>query len=141
MNIEISKERMLEMAKKLASMDFCPEQRVFYKNILRMVKADVEGRLLVLPRKVGDVVYEILEETVPNHYFYISEHKVQDVSVKAVKYAFYTRPMDDFIDTGSGSGIGFGLCEDITHAVIDEEKMTSIRKYHTITEAKNGANA
>ena len=49
--------------------------------------------------------------------------------------------MDDFIDTGSGSGIGFGLCEDITHAVIDEEKMTSIRKYHTITEAKNGAGA
>ena len=49
MNIEISKERMLEMAKKLASMDFCPEQRVFYKNILRMVKADTEGRLLVLP--------------------------------------------------------------------------------------------
>lgn len=57
------------------------------------------------------------------------------------KYAFYTRPMDDFIDTGSGSGIGFGLCEDITHAVIDEEKMTSLRKYHTITEAKNGAGA
>lgn len=57
MNIEISKERMLEMAKKLASMDFCPEQRVFYKNILRMVKADVEGRLLVLPCKVGDTVY------------------------------------------------------------------------------------
>jgi 4-O-beta-D-mannosyl-D-glucose phosphorylase len=57
------------------------------------------------------------------------------------KYAFYTRPMDDFIETGSGGGIGFGLCDDITHAVIDEEKMTSIRKYHTITEAKNGAGA
>lgn len=57
------------------------------------------------------------------------------------KYAFYTRPMDDFIDTGSGGGIGFGLCEDITHAVIDEEKMTSIRRYHTITESKNGAGA
>lgn len=57
------------------------------------------------------------------------------------KYAFYTRPMDDFIDTGSGGGIGFGLCEDITRAVIDEEKMTSIRRYHTITEAKNGAGA
>lgn len=57
------------------------------------------------------------------------------------KYAFYTRPMDDFIDTGSGGGIGFGLCEDITHAVIDEEKMTSIRRYHTITEVKNGAGA
>lgn len=57
------------------------------------------------------------------------------------KYAFYTRPMDDFIETGSGGGIGFGLCEDITHAVVDEEKMTSIRRYHTITEAKNGAGA
>ncbi|MGN0269889.1 MAG: glycosidase [Candidatus Weimeria sp.] len=57
------------------------------------------------------------------------------------KYAFYTRPMDDFIETGSGSGIGFGLCDDITHPVIDEEKMTSIRKYHQITETKNGAGA
>lgn len=57
------------------------------------------------------------------------------------KYAFYTRPMDDFIDTGSGGGIGFGLCDDITNAVIDEEIITSARKYHTITEAKNGAGA
>ena len=57
------------------------------------------------------------------------------------KYAFYTRPMDDFIDTGSGGGIGFGLCDDITHAVIDEEKIISPRRYHTITESKNGAGA
>ena len=57
------------------------------------------------------------------------------------KYAFYTRPMDGFIDTGSGSGIGFGLCEDITHPVIDEEKIINCRKYHTITESKNGAGA
>lgn len=57
------------------------------------------------------------------------------------KYAFYTRSMDDFIETGSGGGIGFSLCEHIEHAVIDEELMTSRRKYHTITEAKNGAGA
>lgn len=57
------------------------------------------------------------------------------------KYAFYTRPMDDFIETGSGGGIGFGLCEDITHAVIDEEIITSPRRYHTITESKNGEGA
>ena len=57
------------------------------------------------------------------------------------RYAFYTRPMDDFIDTGSGGGIGFGLCDDIEHAVIDEEIITSKRRYHTITEAKNGAGA
>lgn len=57
------------------------------------------------------------------------------------KYAFYTRPMDDFIETGSGGGIGFGLCDDITNAVIDEEIITSKRVYHTITESKNGAGA
>ena len=57
------------------------------------------------------------------------------------KYAFYTRPMDDFIETGSGGGIGFGLCEDITHPVIDEERIISRRRYHTITESKNGAGA
>ena len=57
------------------------------------------------------------------------------------KYAFYTRPMDDFIETGSGGGIGFGLCDDILHPVVGEEKILSRRKYHTITEAKNGAGA
>ena len=57
------------------------------------------------------------------------------------KYAFNTRPMDGFIETGSGGGIGFGLCEDICHAVIDEEKIISERIYHTLTEAKNGAGA
>ena len=49
--------------------------------------------------------------------------------------------MDGFIDTGSGGGIGFGLCDDITHPVIEHERITSRRKYHTITEAKNGAGA
>ena len=57
------------------------------------------------------------------------------------KYAFYTRPMDDFIETGSGGGIGFGLCGDITNPVIDEEKIINLRRYHTITESKNGAGA
>lgn len=57
------------------------------------------------------------------------------------KYMFYTRPMDSFIDTGSGGGVGVGFCDDITNAVIDKEVITSKRKYHTITEAKNGAGA
>ncbi|MBO2517924.1 MAG: glycosidase [Clostridiales bacterium] len=57
------------------------------------------------------------------------------------KYAFYTRPMDGFINTGSGGGIGFGLCDDIARAVIGEEIITSRRRYHTITESKNGAGA
>lgn len=57
------------------------------------------------------------------------------------KYAFYTRPMVGFIETGSGGGIGFGLCEDIRHAVIGEERIISRRIYHTLTESKNGAGA
>lgn len=57
------------------------------------------------------------------------------------KYMFYTRPMDGFIETGSGGGIGVGFCDDIANAVIGEEVITSRRKYHTITEAKNGAGA
>lgn len=56
-------------------------------------------------------------------------------------YAFYTRPMDGFISTGSGGGIGFGLCKDITHAVIKEETITSARRFHTVTEGKNGSGA
>ncbi len=58
------------------------------------------------------------------------------------KYAFYTRPQDDFIQTGSGGGICFGLADDITHAEIREkETVVSPRRYHQITEYKNGAGA
>lgn len=55
------------------------------------------------------------------------------------KYAFYTRPMDGFIETGKGSGICIGYCDNIEKPVIEEEFLVSSRKYHTITEAKNGA--
>ena len=54
------------------------------------------------------------------------------------KYALYTRPQDGFIDTGSGGGIGWALVDDMTHAEVKEEKIIYERKYHTITEAKNG---
>lgn len=54
------------------------------------------------------------------------------------KYAFYTRPQDGFIDTGSGGGIGWALVDDITHAEVREEKVINPRHYHTITEVKNG---
>lgn len=54
------------------------------------------------------------------------------------KYAFYTRPQDGFIDTGSGGGIGWALVEDITHAEVHEETIINARYYHTIMEMKNG---
>jgi len=54
------------------------------------------------------------------------------------KYAFYTRPQDGFIDTGSGGGIGFALIDDIEHAEIKKETIIDERAYHTIKEVKNG---
>lgn len=54
------------------------------------------------------------------------------------QYAFYTRPQDGFIEAGSGGGIGWGLCRDITHAAIDNEQIIEAKAYHTIKEVKNG---
>lgn len=54
------------------------------------------------------------------------------------QYAFYTRPQDGFINTGKGGGIGFGVCDDITNAVITKETVIDPKLYHTIYESKNG---
>ena len=54
------------------------------------------------------------------------------------KYAFYTRPQDGFISTGTGGGIAFGLCDDILNPVIDKETVIDEREYHTVYESKNG---
>jgi len=57
------------------------------------------------------------------------------------KYAWYTRPQDGFINTGSGGGMGFALSDSIDPAICGEEKIINKRVYHTIKEAKNGAGA
>ena len=54
------------------------------------------------------------------------------------QYAFYTRPQDEFIEAGSGGGIGWGLVNDIENPVIESEKVIEERVYHTIKESKNG---
>jgi 4-O-beta-D-mannosyl-D-glucose phosphorylase len=54
------------------------------------------------------------------------------------KYAFYTRPQDEFIQAGKGGGIGWGLASSIENAVIDNEIIIDNREYHTIQEVKNG---
>lgn len=56
----------------------------------------------------------------------------------AGKYALYTRPQDGFIEAGEGGGIGFGLADDMTNAVITQEKVIAPRVYHTVYELKNG---
>lgn len=54
------------------------------------------------------------------------------------QYAFYTRPQDDFIQAGSGGGIGWGLSKSMDPAVVGDETIIDERIYHTIKEAKNG---
>lgn len=54
------------------------------------------------------------------------------------KYALYTRPQDGFIDAGTGGGIGWGLCDSMENASIDQERVIDGRLYHTIKEVKNG---
>ena len=54
------------------------------------------------------------------------------------KYALYTRPQDDFIDAGSGGGIGWALCDSMENAVVTNEKIIDQRQYHSIKESKNG---
>jgi len=57
------------------------------------------------------------------------------------KYAFYTRPQDGFIDTGSGGGIGWGLSSSIENAKLAKEDIVDAKAYHTIKEVKNGMGA
>jgi len=54
------------------------------------------------------------------------------------QYAFYTRPQDGFIESGTGGGIGFGLSQSIENAVIEKENIVDNKMYHTVYEAKNG---
>lgn len=54
------------------------------------------------------------------------------------KYALYTRPQDGFISAGKGGGIGFGLCDNMENALVDEETIIDNKQYHTVYEAKNG---
>lgn len=57
------------------------------------------------------------------------------------KYAFYTRPQDGFISTGTGGGIGWALSDSMDPAVVGTESIIDERVYHTIKEVKNGAGA
>lgn len=71
----------------------CPISKAINK-LAAYEDAEEQGLLLRLPVAIGDKVYEIIEETVPGHHFYISEYEIQDVSAKAVKYA------DDWCEYG-----------------------------------------
>lgn len=54
------------------------------------------------------------------------------------KYAFYTRPQDDFFDPGKGGGIGFALADNMESVVIQKQEIIDPRQFHTVKEYKNG---
>ena len=54
------------------------------------------------------------------------------------KYGLYTRPQDGFISVGSGGGIAWGLCDDMSRAEVNKEIIVDEKIYHTIKEVKNG---
>lgn len=54
------------------------------------------------------------------------------------KYALYTRPQDGFIEVGTAGGICWGLTESMENAEVSDEILVDPKRYHTITESKNG---
>ena len=54
------------------------------------------------------------------------------------RYALYTRPQSGFVDVGAGGGIGFSLTDSMERARVDDETIVDPRRYHTISELKNG---
>lgn len=54
------------------------------------------------------------------------------------RYMLYTRPQDGFISVGGGGGIGIGFSESMNGAVVEQETVLDPRRYHTVTEMKNG---
>jgi len=88
--------------------------------------------------RLPDLKSRSQQRNVVLHPEFIRAKTVDGKPVEGKWYAFYTRPQDGFIDTGSGGGIGWALVDDIAHAEIKEEIIINPRHYHTIQEVKNG---
>ena len=93
---------------------------------------------LITWERLPDLVSKSQQRNVVLHPEFVRTNMVNGKAVNGKWYAFYTRPQDGFIDTGSGGGIGWALVDDITHAEVKDEKIINPRHYHTIQEVKNG---
>lgn len=64
----------------------CKDKQIYDK--LKEYEDLEEQRLLSrLPCKIGDKVYIILDDDIPEPHFYISDYEVQDLSILGVKFA------------------------------------------------------
>lgn len=64
----------------------CEHYQRMVDKLAKYESLEEQGLLLRMPVAVGSKVYEIIEETVPKHHYYIAEYEVQDISAKAVMY-------------------------------------------------------
>lgn len=75
-----------------------------------------QGRLLELPCKVGDTVYEIIEDDIPVKVKYIGEYEVQDISAKAIKYC------DEWNELDGSMGMIYFTKEEAEQALTERQR-------------------
>lgn len=64
------------------------------RELAEYKKLEEAGRLIKLPCAVGDTVYEILHDDVPECVDYICKYKVDDISANAINFAGDWNPLD-----------------------------------------------
>lgn len=64
----------------------CKDKQI-YEKLREYEDLEEQGLLLKLPCKIGDKVYIIIDDTIPQPHFYIEEYEVQDLSVYEIKFA------------------------------------------------------
>lgn len=64
----------------------CKDKQI-YEKLREYEDLEEQGLLLKLPCKIGDKVYIIIDDTIPQPHFYIEEYEVQDLSVFEIKFA------------------------------------------------------
>lgn len=64
----------------------CKDKQI-YEKLREYEDLEEQGLLVKLPCKVGDKVYIIIDDTIPEPHFYIEEYEVQDLSVFEIKFA------------------------------------------------------
>lgn len=86
---------------KLISGSLSKSRRKQYEAVASAMEELVEykklkeaGRLIKLPCAVGDTVYEIIHDDIPEAIDYICKYKVDDISANAINFAGDWNPLD-----------------------------------------------
>lgn len=84
-----------------ADKDKCLENIEIFKTAISAMqeleeykKMEEDGRLIKLPCAVGDTVYEILHDDIPESVDYICEYTVDDISANAINFCGDWNPLD-----------------------------------------------